>query len=299
MANKLTQEEEDSFYSFDAIFRLLNKKLKSFEDEFHKSRSQSIEMMKIYHHFRKAGKYVEKFKIKFCPKLLKLSDLPQPSTSSSGNAKNDRPPSPSSSEDDLEPKPYKIPKIKKEPEDVKPTIKFNLNPIATEPLKFVLKKENEPAPDSEPHPKSVDAKEIPKSPQEENKPQVTFYANNFKTRQHTGLDEDTKLTFFGDFPVFSFVAPVKGRSKQLHNLVRKKLNLPEFARLNLYMVQYIKIDDNDKDIWSYGIRRFPTAICALPDDLAEGQTFKFSYHGLGPNNNGNRMFFEERQARRP
>lgn len=249
-------KDSELFKDFETQFSLMLAQFKLTVTNLVIDDKTCVDAKKLENHLNKAKKRVDRIKLKFSP---------TPSTST--NQGDTTPTKPDEPEDK---KPFKIPRIKQEFMPYTPWIK------PPQPMGPAFINEE---------PTDTKSKESPK--------QVELIANNFRTRQHSNLEEFTKIRIFGNFPAFSLSPPIKVEAKKVHEKIRNHLKRDPEDKLNLVMVQFIKIDDNERDIWSYGIRKYPTALCIIPDNLDEGQTFRFIYTGPGPNNNGNRRFFDE------
>lgn len=71
-------------------------------------------------------------------------------------------------------------------------------------------------------------------------------------------------------------------SKQLLMRIRRGLSLPVDYPLNVIYVQHKVIQDNDRTLWSLGMRFMPNHVAMIPDHIGKGDQINMQYVSVTP-----------------
>lgn len=121
--------------------------------------------------------------------------------------------------------------------------------------------------------------------------EVVLYANPTKAIPHHDMYPKMKIAVQSyndqrDGRLLKFLVPITCTDAELHQLVRDKQKLPGDEPLYLTKVTYEMIRPDDRTLWAYNIRYFPTYISRIPYDQEQGDLMITNYAYKGDNING-------------
>lgn len=121
-------------------------------------------------------------------------------------------------------------------------------------------------------------------------------SNNMNTQSHQP-STTLQLVLETSDQQYDLAPPRDVTGKRLHKRVRSILDLGETEELNLALLMHQVIEDNDRTLWSLGVRQFPTHIAILPDRITRGDQIQVEYLRKGSNVNGDYIPFIRDEAR--
>ena len=125
------------------------------------------------------------------------------------------------------------------------------------------------------------------------KPGHRVTSNDFLTQSHQPIDS-LRVEVQDNERTLIFKPPIKATGRDLHQRVKEKLGMRPDERLNLVIMNHIVVQNDDKTLWNYGIRNFPTVISTVPEDTSRGDRLNLTYEGKGTNVNGSYVAFPKR-----
>lgn len=143
--------------------------------------------------------------------------------------------------------------------------------------------------------------DLPKDPQA-----VQFYVNPRSATPHHEIYPELKVAITASggrksgTQKFKFTKWTTG--SQVHDKVRTFFGIPEDEELHLAFPQYEMILPNDRELFQYGLRYFPSFLAQVPANFQRGDLMEVQYLGIGPNVNGDPTRIREHHAmklRRP
>lgn len=88
-------------------------------------------------------------------------------------------------------------------------------------------------------------------------------------------------------------------STELRKLIKQAMNLEESDELNLLFVTHRAIIDDDKTLWSLGMRNIPNYTTVIPENISIGDQTKLKFISKGNNVNGTYDGYFAQQRRQP
>lgn len=116
--------------------------------------------------------------------------------------------------------------------------------------------------------------------------EIQLTSNNMSTQGQTP-GEFIKVLIEHANQTKSILVSKSTSSRELRQKIRQELNIPQNQELNVLYTQHRAIVDDDKSLWSLGMRFIPNHIAIIPDTITKGDQVKLRYISKGSNVNGN------------
>lgn len=163
---------------------------------------------------------------------------------------------------------------------------YKLGPITNRPFKYIVKTQKRTNPIDSLGGMSLEAivqKQLTEN--EATSVEVKLTSNNINT-QGSAPGETVEVLIEHSSKTFAMRVPKTTTSRELRQRIRKELRIPEESKLNVLYTQHKTIEDDDKSLWSLGMRFIPNHVAIIPDQITKGDLARMAYLGKGKNVNG-------------
>lgn len=127
---------------------------------------------------------------------------------------------------------------------------------------------------------------LPEESKEPESPELIITSNNLNT-QGLAPSENLRVAIEYQGRLKKILIPKDMTTRAFRAHVKDLLKIPGDLHLNMVYVTHRVIEDDDKTMWSMGLRHINNHIAVIPEKIAKGDQMRLQFRGRGPNVNGN------------